>query len=148
MWYSFYSVFEVNRLGAIIIMNRYVKILPFAALFFAFSANAAEVELKDSSEILGKWKLYAEAIKIDGEQKPVTIEWDFKDNGILKQTATDSVGRTKEMKIDIKYAVENGDIKKQTKPGQEKYESCSVVEKEGANMILKCPFLYYFLTKI
>jgi len=147
MWYSFNSVFEVDRLGAIIIMKKYVKILPLAVLFFAFSANA-QVELKDNSEILGKWKLYAEATKIDGEQKAVTIEWDFKDNGILKQTATDSVGRTKEMKIDIKYAIENGDIKKQTKPGQEKYESCSVVEKEGSKMILKCPFLYYFLTKI
>ncbi len=147
MWYSFNSVFEVDRLGAIKIMKKYVKILPLAALFFAFSANA-QVELKDNSEILGKWKLYAEATKIDGEQKAVTIEWDFKDNGILKQTATDSVGRTKEMKIDIKYAIENGDIKKQTKPGQEKYESCSVVEKEGSKMILKCPFLYYFLTKI
>ncbi len=147
MWYSFNSVFEVDRLGAIIIMKKYVKILPLAVLFFAFSANA-QVELKDNSEILGKWKLYAEATKIDGEQKAVTIEWDFKDNGILKQTATDSVGRTKEMKIDIKYAIENGDIKKQAKPGQEKYESCSVVEKEGSKMILKCPFLYYFLTKI
>ena len=128
-------------------MKKYVKILPLAALFFAFSANA-DVELKSNSEILGKWKLYAEATKLDGEQKTVTIEWDFKDNGVLKQTATDSVGRTKEMKIDIKYVVENGDIKKQTKPGQEKYESCSVVEKEGSKMILKCPFLYYFLTKI
>ncbi|MDD2660149.1 MAG: hypothetical protein PHY54_10815 [Methylococcales bacterium] len=128
-------------------MKRYVKILPLAALFFAFSAHA-EVALKDSTEILGKWKLYAEATKLDGEQKPVTIEWDFKEDGVLKQTATDSVGRTKEMKIDIKYAVENGEIKKQTKPGQEKYESCKVVEKEGSKMILKCPFLYYFLTKI
>ncbi len=128
-------------------MKKYVKILPLAAFFFAFSANA-DVELKSNTEILGKWKLYAEATKLDGEQKNVTIEWDFKDNGILKQTATDSVGRTKEMKIDIKYAIENGDIKKQTKPGQEKYESCSVVEKEGSKMILKCSFLYYFLTKI
>ena len=53
-----------------------------------------------------------------------------------------------EMKIAIKYSVENGEIKKQTKPGQEKYESCKVVEKDGSKMILKCPFLYYFLTKI
>ena len=128
-------------------MKKYVKILPLAAFFLAFSANA-DVDLKDNTEILGKWKLYAEATKLDGEQKNVTIESDFKDNGVLKQTATDSVGRTKEMKIDIKYAVENGDIKKQTKPGQEKYESCSVVEKEGSKMILKCPFLYYFLTKV
>ena len=59
-------------------MKRYVKILPLAALFFAFSTNA-EVALKDNSEILGKWKLYAEATKLDGEQKPVTIEWEFKE---------------------------------------------------------------------
>jgi len=102
-------------------MRKYVKILPLAALFFAFSANA-DVELKDNSEILGKWKVYAEAQKLDGEQKSLTMEWDFKADGVLKQTATDSVGRTKEMKIDIKYFVENGDIKKQTKLGQEKYE--------------------------
>lgn len=128
-------------------MKKYVTLLPLAALFFAFSAQA-EVSLKDESDLLGNWKLYAEATKLDGEQKPVTIEWDFKENGVLKQTATDSVGRTKEMKIDIKYAVENGELKKQTKPGQEKYESCKVIEKDGSKMILKCPFLYYFLTKL
>ncbi|NOS90259.1 MAG: hypothetical protein HOP34_17295 [Methylococcaceae bacterium] len=128
-------------------MKKYVKILPLLTLFWAFSASA-EVALQDESDILGRWKLYAEATKLDGEQKPVTIEWEFKGDGVLKQTATDSVGRTKEMKIDIKYAIENGALKKQTKPGQEKYEICKVVDKDGSKMILKCPFLYYFLTKI
>ena len=123
------------------------KIFPLAAIFFVFSAQA-EVDLKDNSEILGRWKLYAEAAKLDGEKKPVQVEWDFKENGVLQTTATDSVGRTKEMKIAIKYFVENGEIKKQTKLGQEKYESCKVVEKEGSNMTLKCTFLFYFLTKI
>ncbi|MDD5320460.1 MAG: hypothetical protein PHD43_07580 [Methylococcales bacterium] len=128
-------------------MKRYVKILPLAALFFAFSANA-EVTLKDDSEILGKWNLYAEAAKLDGEKKAVTVEWDFQKDGVLQTTATDSGGRTKEMKIAIKYAVENGAIKKQTTPGREKYESCKVVEKDGSNMILKCTYLYFFLKKI
>lgn len=128
-------------------MKRYIKILPLAAFIFAFSANA-EVALKDNSEILGKWKLYAEAPKLDGEKKTVTVEWDFKADGVLQTTATDSVGRTKEMKIAIKYAVENGEIKKQTVPGREKYESCKVIEKEGSNMVLKCTYLYFFLTKI
>ena len=128
-------------------MKRYVKILPLAVFFFAFSANA-EVALKDNSEILGKWNLYAESPKLDGEKKNVTVEWDFKADGVLQTTATDSVGRTKEMKIAIKYAVENGEIKKQTTPGREKYESCKVVEKEGSKMILKCTYLYFFLTKI
>jgi hypothetical protein len=128
-------------------MKRCVKILSLATLFFAFSANA-EVALKDSSEILGKWNLYAEAAKLDGEQKAVKIEWEFKADGVLQTTSTDSVGRTKEMKIAIKYFVENGEIKKQTSPGREKYESCKVVEKEGSKMILKCTYLYFFLTKI
>ena len=128
-------------------MNRCVKILSLTALFFAFSAHA-EVALKDNSEILGKWNLYAEAAKLDGEQKAVKIEWEFKSDGALQTTSTDSVGRTKEMKIAIKYSVENGEIKKQTTPGREKYESCKVVEKEGSKMILKCTYLYFFLTKI
>jgi uncharacterized lipoprotein YehR (DUF1307 family) len=128
-------------------MKRCVKILSLATLFFAFSANA-EVALKDSSEILGKWNLYAEAAKLDGEQKAVKIEWEFKADGVLQTTSTDSVGRTKEMKIAIKYFVENGEIKKQTSPGREKYESCKVVEKEDSKMILKCTYLYFFLTKI
>jgi len=128
-------------------MKKYVRILPLAALFFAFSANA-EVALQSNSEILGKWKLYAEAMKLDGEKKAVTVEWDFKADGALLTTATDSVGRTKEMKIAIKYFVEDGEIKKQTKPGQEKYESCKVVDKDSSKMTLKCQFLYYFLTKL
>jgi len=81
-------------------------------------------------------------------KKAVTVEWDFKSDGALLTTATDSVGRTKEMKIAIKYFVEDGEIKKQTKPGQEKYESCKVVDKDSSKMTLKCQFLYYFLTKL
>ncbi|MDP1745882.1 MAG: hypothetical protein Q8L90_09910 [Bacteroidota bacterium] len=127
-------------------MNRCVKILPLVAIFFTLSANA-EVALKDSSEILGEWNLYAEAAKLDGEKKAVKIEWEFKKDGTLQTTSTDSVGRTKEMKIAIKYSVENGEIKKQTSPGREKYESCKVVEKEDSKMILKCTYLYFFLTK-
>jgi hypothetical protein len=128
-------------------MKKYVKILSSAMIFFAVSVNA-DVVLKDNTEILGKWNLYAEATKIDGEKKAVKVEWLFEKDGTLQTTSTDSVGRTKEMKIAIKYFVENGDIKKQTTPGREKYESCNVVEKDGANMILKCTYLFFFLTKI
>jgi hypothetical protein len=128
-------------------MKIYVKILPLAVLFFTFSANA-EVALKDNSEILGRWNLYAEATKLEGEQKPVKIEWEFKKDGVLQTTATDPRGRTKEMKIAIKYSIENGEIKKQTTPGREKYESCKVIEKDDSKMILKCTYLYFFLKKI
>ena len=70
-------------------MSRCVKILSLLALLVAFSANA-EVTLKDNSEILGKWNLYAEAAKLDGEQKSVKVEWDFKEDGALLTTATES----------------------------------------------------------
>jgi hypothetical protein len=128
-------------------MKKNLKILSLATIFLAFSANA-EVQLKDSSEILGKWNLYAEAIKLDGEKKAVTTEWDFQSDGTLLTTSTDSVGRTKEMKIAIKYSVENGEIKKQMAPGREKYDSCKVLEKDDAAMTLKCSGMFFFLKKL
>jgi hypothetical protein len=127
-------------------VKRYIKIVPLAAIFCALSANA-EIMLKDKSEILGKWKLYAEAAKLDGEKKNVDIEWDFANDGILHTTATDSLGRTQEMKIAINYTVEDGTIKKEIAPGRGKYESCKVVEKDDAKMTIKCTFQYFFLTK-
>ena len=127
--------------------KRYLVMLPLAAIFFALSANA-DVVLKDESEILGKWKVTAEAAKLDGEKKKVIVQWEFLTGGVLQTISTDSNGRTNEMHIQIKYMVEDGVIKKQVSPGREKFENCKVVEKTGNDMILKCPFLYYFLTKI
>lgn len=124
-----------------------VRMLPLAAIFFTLSANA-DVVLKDASEILGKWKVNAESAKLDGEKKKVIVDWEFQGDGTLMTTSTDSGGRTLEMKIPIKYRVEDGIIKKQASPGREKFEDCKVVEKTGSDMILKCPFLYYFLTKL
>ena len=126
-------------------MNRCVKILPLVAIFFTLSANA-DVQLKDNSEILGKWDLHGEAVSLTAPKKAITQEWDFRPDGILMSTATDVAGRISELKIAIKYSVENGEIKKQVAPGREKYESCKVIEKEGPNMILKCAY-FFFLTK-
>lgn len=127
-------------------IERYIKIAPLAAVFCALSANA-DIMLKDKSDILGKWKLYAESGKLDGEKKFVDIEWDFANDGILHTTATDSLGRTQEMKIAVNYSVEDGMIKKEIAPGRGKYESCKVVEKDDAKMTIKCTFQYFFLTK-
>ena len=128
-------------------MKKMIKTLTLTTIFLAFSANA-EVKLKDNSDILGKWNLYAEAIKVDGEQKKVQIEWDFQADGTLMTTSTDSVGRTGEMKIPIKYSVENGDIKKQTSPGREKYDTCNVYDKDDGKMTLKCSGMFFFLKKL
>jgi hypothetical protein len=128
-------------------IKKYLEIMLLSASFFALSANA-DVALKDESEILGKWKVTAEAAKLDGEKKKVIVEWEFQPGGVLQTIATDAGGRTNEMHISIQYKVEDGVIKKQVSPGREKFENCKVVEKNGSDMILKCPFLFYFLTKI
>ncbi|MEQ1530683.1 MAG: hypothetical protein ABL925_15310, partial [Methylococcales bacterium] len=118
-------------------IKTYIKALSLAAGLVTLPVNA-EVLLKDSSEILGKWNLYAESIKLDGEKKAITVEWDFQNNGILQTKSIDSVGRTKEMIIPVKYSVANGVIKKQSSPGREKYDDCKVIEKDGASMTLNC----------
>lgn len=126
-------------------MNRCVKILPLVAIFFTLSANA-DVELKDNSEILGKWNLHDEAVSLTSPKKAVTQEWEFKEDGTLISSASDVAGRISALKISLKYSIENGEIKKQSAPGREKYESCKVIEKQGSEMILKCTY-FFFLTK-
>jgi hypothetical protein len=128
-------------------IKKRTALLSLSAIFFALSVHA-DVSLKDNTEILGKWKVDAESSKLDGEKKKLIVEWDFKSDGTLETKATDGSGRTQEMNIAIKYMVVDGEIQKQETPGREKYESCKVVEKDGANMILKCKYLYYFLSKI
>ncbi len=122
-------------------------LLPLTAIFFALSAHA-DIHLKDNTDILGKWKVYAESSKLDGEKKKLIVEWDFKSDGTLETKATDSSGRTGEMNIAVKYSVVDGEIQKQEIPGRDKFESCKVVEKDGSMMTLKCKYLYYFLTKL
>lgn len=125
--------------------NKYLKTLPLIAMFFALSANA-DIELKDNSEILGKWNFHDEAVTLTGPKKAVKQEWEFKSDGTLLTKASDDAGRISDLQIAIKYSVENGEIKKQAAPGREKYETCKVVEKEGPDMVLKCAY-YFFLTR-
>jgi hypothetical protein len=124
-----------------------VKCLPLLTVAFLTCSAHADILLKDNSEILGRWTLNSEAIKLDGERKAVKSEWEFKADGTLLSISTDSLGRTKEMTVAVKYSVEDGMIKKQISPGREKYESCGIVEKEASNMVLKCANLFFFLTK-
>lgn len=123
-----------------------VKNVSLAALLFTSTAYA-DVALKDSSEIVGHWVVSAESLKLDGEKKLIKSSWDFKNDGTLTAVSTDSLGRTKEMTVVVKYTVEDGLIKKQLSPVREKYESCSVAQREGSDMVLKCTNLFLFLTK-
>lgn len=118
-----------------------------AAMTVALAANA-DVMLKDQSDIIGAWSVTAEATKLDGEKKLLNVQWEFRQDGVLQTKAIDTGGRTKSFEIPLKYSVEGGIIKKQSTPGREKYETCKVIEKDDSDMVLKCTFLYFFLTKI
>lgn len=119
-----------------------------SALFALAAFNVqADVALADNSKILGKWKVTAEALGLDKQKKMLSVRWDFQPNGILKTIGEDTLGRTSEMDIDVKYSVENGMIRKQVSPGREKYEDCTVVELQGNAMILKCKGLYLFMNR-
>lgn len=112
----------------------------------AFSAQA-EVKLEDNSKLLGKWQVTHEALALDREKKPLQVTWEFLKDGTLKTTGEDARSGIGEMSIDIKYSVADGVIKKQITPGREKYEDCSVVEMGDRNMVLKCKFIYLFMTR-
>ncbi|MGY6274463.1 hypothetical protein [Methylomonas sp. MgM2] len=128
-------------------MKTITIVLSLYATLAAFSAHAETIKLEDNSKILGKWQVTAEAAALDKEKKELNATWEFRKDGTLETIAEDTRGRTKSMDITIKYSVEDGVIKKQAAPGREKYENCAVVKMEGKDMILKCKYLYFFMTR-
>ncbi len=130
-------------------MKKTLQLLLLATAFFAISASAKEtvILLEDNSSILGKWNLTSEAAALHKTKVPLNIQWDFKKNGMLNTTAKDSRNRTGSMNINVKYSVEDGVIKKQARPGMEKYETCRVVKQEEKSMVLHCKFLYFFMER-
>lgn len=115
-------------------------------LLFAVTANA-NVELEDNSKLLGKWNLYAEAASLHKEKVELFSVWDFRTDGIIHTESEDRFGRTKTLKIDLKYEVKDGKLMKQKNPGRSKMDTCSVVKMEGSEMIVKCPFVYLFFKR-
>ncbi|BCG64369.1 MAG: hypothetical protein methR_P2142 [Methyloprofundus sp.] len=128
-------------------MKKIITLLALATMLFTSTANAKKyIELEDNSQILGKWKLYAETAALHKTKKMVQNEWIFRDNGILTSVAFDPRLDGKKS-INVTYKVEDGVIKKQVQPGRDKVENCKVVKLEGDDMILHCRFLYYLLRR-
>ncbi|MBE0471159.1 MAG: hypothetical protein IBX55_16815 [Methyloprofundus sp.] len=121
-------------------------LLAGAVLLFSAAANA-EVKLNDDAKVLGKWNLYAEAIKQDAEQVALMSTWDFRKDGTIHTESEDRVGRTKTLVIDLNYAVEEGVIKKQKTIGRSKMETCNVIELDAKDMTLKCTGVYLFFRR-
>jgi hypothetical protein len=127
-------------------MKTITTLLSLCAALIAFSA-VAEVKLEDNSKVLGKWRVNAESLALDKEKKTLNVSWEFQNNGFLRTIAEDTLGRTSEMDITVKYSVEGGIIKKQVSPGREKYEDCAVISLEGKDMTLRCRNLFFFMSR-
>ncbi|CAD6877306.1 hypothetical protein [Methylomonas albis] len=127
-------------------MKTIIMLLSLLAAF-ATSTASADVKLQDNSKLLGKWQVTHEALALDREKKPLHVTWEFQKDGTLVTTGEDARSGIGEMTIPIKYSVADGVIKKQITPGREKYEDCSVVEMDDKNIVLKCKFLYLFMTR-
>ncbi len=130
-------------------MKKTIKHLTTLLAFAALSTTAnAEVKLEDNSKIVGKWHVYAAAPALHKEKRAQDSMWEFKPNNTMTVEGKDVVsGRTGMMNIKLKYSIEDGKIKRQTAPGRQKYETCSVYELNGNEMTLKCTYLYYFMKK-
>ena len=127
-------------------MKTITTLLSLFATLAVFSAHA-DIKLEDNTKILGKWQVTAESLELDRAKKALKVTWEFQKDGTLITTGEDARSGIGEMNIPVKYSVVNGVIKKQATPGREKYEDCAVVELEGKDMILKCQYLYFFLTR-
>jgi len=119
-----------------------------AGLLASFSA-LADVPLTQA-DLLGTWQIEKEAASADGNKSRASnAVWNFRADGTMEGTAEDNDknARISQMRAVLNYNVENGKLNKQIASGRPKMETCAAVEKEGNRMILKCQFVYFFMTK-
>lgn len=125
-------------------MIKIITILTLSSLLLMTTVNAAE-PVKDTLGVIGKWKVWGESATKDKQKKMIDNLWEFRADGVLHAVSTDP--RTKTLDLTTKYYIEDGAIMKERVGRPGKFDRC-VVEKKDAEMILGCPGLYFFMTKI
>jgi hypothetical protein len=130
---------------------KFIKLIIITSLIFPFTANA-EATL-NQSDILGSWKVNWEANNPTGEGasiiSSIDTTWAFDADGSMTSSSVDSdpYTRVSNFSATLNYRVEEGKLIKQIAPGRSTEDSCAVVEMNGSDLLLKCRFRYYSLTK-
>ncbi|MBT7107740.1 MAG: hypothetical protein HN942_01645 [Methylococcales bacterium] len=130
---------------------KFIKLIIFTSLIVPFTANA-ETALTQS-DILGGWNVNWEANNPRGEGantgSAMETNWSFKADGSMTSSSIDfdPNARVKTFAATLKYRVEEGKLIKQVAPGRSTEDSCVAVEMNGSDLLLKCRFRYYSLTK-
>jgi len=124
------------------------RITAIALILFSCGAMA-DVPLT-KAELLGTWQINKESVNSDGSNaRGLNTTWTFKEDGTLEGISeeNDANARINQLRAVLNYSVDNGKLVKQAAAGRSKMETCAAIEKEGAKMTLKCPSIYFFMTK-
>jgi hypothetical protein len=124
------------------------KLIVCTLLLFSVSA-LAEVSLTQA-DILGTWQIDKESQRSDGSNsRSMDSTWTFKNDGTIEGVSKDSDvhSRAETLRATLNYSVEDGKLVKQAAPGRSKMETCTAVERANDKMVLKCEFIYFFMTK-
>ncbi|CCE22307.1 hypothetical protein [Methylotuvimicrobium alcaliphilum] len=127
---------------------KFAKLSTFTLLFFAFSVNA-DVQLTQA-DLLGTWQIDKESVDREGtKSRSLNTTWTFREDGTMegKSQESDVHARIDTLRAVLNYSVEDGKLVKQAAPGRSRMETCTAIEKENDNMILKCRSNYFFMTK-
>lgn len=119
------------------------------AVLVMSSAVLADVQLT-KADIIGTWKIDKESMNSDGNNaRGLNTTWTFKEDGTLEGISeeSDDHARINQLRAVLNYSVENGKLVKQAAAGRSKMETCVAIEKDGSKMVLKCPSIYFFMTK-
>ncbi|MDD4914155.1 MAG: lipocalin family protein [Methylococcales bacterium] len=127
-----------------------IKLPAAIALLISCSAFAADLQLT-RADLLGAWQIDKESMHSDGSNaKEINTVWTFREDGTMEGTSdesSDKHARINQVRAVLNYSIEDGKLVKQAAPGRSKMETCSVVERTGQQMVLKCQTVYFFMTK-
>lgn len=127
---------------------QFTRLSVCALMFLSFSASA-EVPLTQE-DLLGSWQIDKESVDLEGKKATsLNTVWTFKADGKLEGISqeSDAHARIDQLRAVLNYSVQDGKLVKQAAPGRSRMETCTAIEKENDKMILKCPSVYFFMTK-
>lgn len=127
---------------------QFTRLLISALMFLSFSASA-DVSLTQA-DLLGSWQIDKESVDREGKKATsLNTIWTFKSDGKLEGISqeSDAHARIDQLRAVLNYSVQDGKLVKQAAPGRSRMETCIAIEKENDKMILKCPSVYFFMTK-
>jgi hypothetical protein len=123
-------------------MKKTTQILTVALMLMISAIATAETVTQQ--DLIGTWKVWAESHGKDKEKKLLANVWNFNEAGVLHAVSKDL--RTDTLDFSTSYKVENGVLLKERMGRPGKFEHC-VIDLKGAEMVLGCGNMYYFLTK-